>query len=191
ESAALDAFHEWDQFPSDVDQQRSVISEPVAEEPVPSRDWDPFVVRDARPEPPRPISTIEGVGDRLRAAAFAELQAREAFLWAASQFEDAPPQLRAAWRALASAEQRHLDLLLGRLKALGIDVRERAVSTRLWESLMGCRSAREFAVFIANAEERGRKAGERFRQAMGPVDRASAEIFGLIADEEVAHVELA
>lgn len=157
------------------------------------RDWSPFAVCPAgqRPEPPRLISTIEGVGDRLRSAAFAELQAREAFLWAAGRFEDAPAALRSAWRSLADAEQRHLDLLLERMRALGIDVRERAVSTRLWDSLVVCETARDFAVFIANAEERGRKAGERFRQAMAPVDAESARIFGRIADEETAHVELA
>nr|MBI3548420.1 DUF455 family protein [Elusimicrobiota bacterium] len=156
-------------------------------------DWAPFEVcaAGARPEPTRPIGTREGVGDRLRAAAFAELQAREAFLWAARTFGDAPAELREAWTTLAGAEQRHLDMLLERLRALGIGVAERAVSDRLWSSLVGCGSAREFALFIANAEERGRLAGERFRQAMVGVDPESARVFGLIADEEVAHVALA
>ena len=160
---------------------------------MPSQDWSPFAVCPSgqRPEPPRPISTLAGVGDRLRAAAFAELQAREAFRWAADRYDDAPAELRSAWRTLAEAEQRHLDLLLGRMRELGIDIREREVSTRLWDSLVACANAREFALFIANAEERGRQAGERFRQAMAPVDRPSAEIFGQIADEEIAHVELA
>jgi len=157
------------------------------------RDWSPFRLREAD-EPlqgPRAISTLEGVGDRLRAAAFAEIQAREAFLWAAGRFEDAPEGLRRAWRALAGQEDRHLGWLLARLEALGIGVADRPVSPRLWESFVACSSAREFALFMASAEERGRVAGERFHRELLARDRVTAEIFGTIAAEEAEHVALA
>ena len=156
-------------------------------------DWNPFLLSSPgeRSDPPRSISTREGVGDRLRAAAFAEIQAREAFNWAASRFEDAPPSLRQAWQGLALAEDRHLQWLLSRLSELGIDVRERKVSQHLWLSFMACASAQEFAVYMANAEERGRKAGERFHKALYPADPVTAKIFGKIAEEEVAHIALA
>lgn len=142
-------------------------------------------------EPPRSIKTLEGVGDRMRAAAFAEVQARDAFLWASENFEDAPTSLRRAWAALAIAEQRHLDWLLQRMQELGIDVRGRKVSNHLWQSLISCKTAKEFAIYIANAEERGRKAGERFYQTLASSDPITAEIFRKIAEEEVSHIALA
>lgn len=155
--------------------------------------WEPFRLTPsgAHPDAPRSISTPEGVGDRLRAAAFAELQAREAFLWASSRFLDTPAGLHEAWKALALAEQRHLDWLLGRMTDLGIDLRERKVSDYLWISLTSCQSAEEFAVFMANAEERGRIAGERFFQSLKDRDSITAEIFRKIAEEEIEHIALA
>jgi uncharacterized ferritin-like protein (DUF455 family) len=148
----------------------------------PGNDWG---------EPPRSIKTLEGVGDRMRAAAFAEVQARDAFLWASEHFEDAPSSLRRAWAALAIAEQRHLDWLLQRMQELGIDVRGRKVSNHLWLSLMSCKTAKEFAIYIANAEERGRRAGERFYQTLATRDPITAEIFRKIAEEEISHIALA
>ena len=156
-------------------------------------DWAPFAVlpRAERAKGPRAIVSREGIGDRLRAAAFAEIQAYYAFLWAAERFEDTPDALRANWRGLALAEERHLGWLLARMAELGIDVRERGVSDWLWASLMKCASAREFAIHIANSEERGRVAGARFCEAMRAVDPVSAKIFGKIAEEEVEHIRLA
>jgi uncharacterized ferritin-like protein (DUF455 family) len=155
--------------------------------------WEPFeiVPPGTRSDPPRSLSTPEGVGDRLRSAAFAEIQAREAFLWGAEHYEDASLELREAWRRLAAAEQRHLDWLLRRMSELGVDVRGRKVSDQLWHSLVSCHSAQEFALYMASAEERGRRAGERFHQELRGTDPVTAEIFGKIAEEEVAHIALA
>jgi uncharacterized ferritin-like protein (DUF455 family) len=156
-------------------------------------DWSPFRLAGPGqgPEAPRSIHTRDGVGDRLRAAAFAEIQAREAFLWAADRYTDAPPALRAAWRRLALAEEKHLGWLLARMAELGIDVRERRVSDQLWHSLTSCATARDFARYMASAEDRGRRAGERFHEAMQSNDPVSAGIFGQIAREEVEHIALA
>ncbi len=155
--------------------------------------WTPFVVlpRSERAKSPRSIETKDGIGDRLRAAAFAEIQAYYAFHWAADRFADAPPALKANWRGLALAEERHLEWLLARMADLEIDVRERGVSDWLWVSLQKCQTAKEFAVFIASAEERGRLAGVRFSEAMRKIDPISAEIFGRIAEEEIEHIRLA
>jgi uncharacterized ferritin-like protein (DUF455 family) len=155
--------------------------------------WSPFAVlpREERTKPPRAIDTKEGIGDRLRAAAFAELQAYYAFLWGAARFEDAPEMLKTNWRGLALAEERHLGWLLRRMDELGIEVTDRAVSDWLWVSLTNCQSAREFAVFMASAEERGRRAGVRFEEALRKIDPTSAAIFGKIAEEEVEHIRLA
>ena len=158
-----------------------------------TRDWSPFDIVSAGERLPdtRPIESLEGMGDRLRTAAFAELQAREAFLWAADRFTDGPSGLCDAWRKLAAEEQKHMDWLMVRMKELGTDIRERKVSDMLWKSLITCTTARDFTAFIATAEERGRKAGVRFRQAMAKADLVTAKIFGKIAEEEVSHIEIA
>ncbi len=155
--------------------------------------WEPFLVVPSGNygDLSRSLSTLEGIGDRLRAAAFAEIQAREAFLWAANTFEDAPEDLKNAWRALAREEQKHMDWLLNRMAELNIPVQARKVSDHLWISLVSCKTARDFALFMANAEERGRKAGERFHQALLQTDPVTAKIFGQIAKEEVSHIQLA
>jgi uncharacterized ferritin-like protein (DUF455 family) len=156
-------------------------------------DWSPFKVctRGERGDPPRGITTAEGIGDRLRTAAFAEIQAREAFLYGAERFTEAPEGLKTAWRGLALAEQRHLDWLLKRMQELGVDPAGRAVSDQLWVSLTSCTDAEDFAHYMASAEERGRKAGVRFQQALAEIDTESARIFGKIAEEEVEHIRLA
>jgi uncharacterized ferritin-like protein (DUF455 family) len=155
--------------------------------------WAPFRLapNGEHGDVPRSLNGRDGVGDRLRAAAFAEIQAREAFLWAASHLEDASEDLRRAWRNLASAEQKHLDWLLTRMKELQFEVDERKVSDHLWVSLTSCKTAREFALYMASAEERGRRAGERFHRELLSSDPVTATIFGKIAEEEISHIELA
>jgi uncharacterized ferritin-like protein (DUF455 family) len=155
--------------------------------------WDPFLV--CEPEEfaaaPRGISTPEGLGDRMRIAAFAELQAREAFRWAADTLLDADDKTRAAWRRIAGDEDRHLQMLLGRMAELGIRPDERAVSDRLWRSLRACKNTRDFAAYMRTAEERGRAAEESFRRQFARRDPVTAAIFGRIADDEAEHIALA
>ena len=160
---------------------------------MPTMDWAPFRLAPAgaHADAPRSINSPDGVADRLRAAAFAEIQAFHAFNWAASRFDDAPESLRQAWRSLATAEERHMNWLLNRLRDLGVDVALRVVSDHLWLSFQSCKTARDFAIFMANAEERGRKAGVRFHEQMTSQDPISAEIFRKIAEEEIEHIALA
>lgn len=155
--------------------------------------WEPFklVPPGERTDLTRPMNTNDGIGDRLRAAAFAEIQAYYAFLWAAQTFTDAPDSLRSAWRGLALAEEKHLGWLLYRMQEIGVDVKDRGVSDSLWYSLVECKTAKDFSIFMASAEERGRRAGERFKQALRQFDVRSADIFGQIALEEVEHIQLA
>lgn len=156
-------------------------------------DWSPFRVLPpgARPRSPRSIGSVEGVGDRLRTAAFAELQATTAFSWAAEAWTEAPEPLRAAWRRLAVEETKHLGWLLARMEELGVEVGEREVSDQLWVSLSSCSSPRSFTELMAGAEVRGQAAGERFAERLLEVDPKSAAIFGQIAREEAGHVALA
>lgn len=155
--------------------------------------WSPFVlVPDGEhADAPRSIHTREGVCDRLRAAAFAEIQAREAFDWAATRLTDASAELRADWRALAREEDKHLGWLLARLEKLGGKPGNRKVSNQLWISLTACTSAEQFARYMATAEDRGRKAGERFAEQLAESDPESGRIFGQIAREEIEHIRLA
>ncbi len=156
-------------------------------------DWSPFLVcgPEERAPSPRGLRTPEGLGDRLRTAAFAELQAREAFLWAADALSDAAPELRAAWRRFAADEDRHLRLLLERMAALGVRPEERAVSDRLWRSLSACRAARDFSSWMKTAEERGRAAEESFARSLAGIDPVTAAIFERIAADEIEHVAFA
>ncbi|MBI4425678.1 MAG: DUF455 family protein [Elusimicrobia bacterium] len=156
-------------------------------------DWRPFLLVEPgqRPPAPRPIATPEGLGDRLRTAAFAERQARDAFAWAADRYADAPEGLRRAWRALSASEARHLGMILRRMEALGVRVEERPVSDALWRSLAACPAAPDFARFMRRAEERGRAAELRFGERLAGSDAATSAMFAEIAREEAEHIAVA
>jgi uncharacterized ferritin-like protein (DUF455 family) len=155
-------------------------------------DWSPFRVCDAGAKPPaaRGLESAEGIGDRLRTAAFAELQAREAFAWAAARFADAPAALRDGWRRLSAEEGKHLGWLLRRMEQLGVDPAARPVSNGLFLVLTRCADWRTFAAEMARAEDRGRTAERRFHTGLARRDPETARIFGAIADEEDAHIAL-
>lgn len=156
-------------------------------------DWLPFRIcaEGEKPPYPRSLSTPEGLGDRLRFVAFAEKQAMHAFAAAAEIFSDAPPETREVWRILSREEQKHLQWLLNRMDELRIDVTERPQSLALWMSFDRCENAADFARFMANAEERGRIAGDQFYETLLTVDPITAKIFGQIALEEREHIQLA
>ena len=154
--------------------------------------WSPFVVcapEDYAPAP-RGIRTPEGLGDRLRIAAFAEFQAREAFRWAAETLPDAAPELRSTWKRFSADEDRHLQLLLGRMAELGIRPEGRPVSDRLWRSLRACRTVPEFVAYMRTAEQRGRAAEESFQRSLLQRDPVTSALFGKIADDEAEHIAL-
>ena len=137
----------------------------------------------------RSMGTLQGRGDRLRSAAFAELQAERAFIWAAERFPGAPA--RGVWLALAEEEKGHFELILARMKALGVDPSERPVSNRLWESLVSCATIAEFSDFMRRSEERGRQAELRFQELLASADPETAALFSRIAADEARHIELA
>jgi len=153
----------------------------------------PFTVCETgtRPPKPRSLDVPEGLGDRMRSAAFAEFQAIAAFGWAAEKFQDVPQELRDAWAALVPEEIKHYELIIGRMEELGFSLDERCVSTRLWESLKDCVSGEEFCIKIAGAEERGRLAGITLCKQLEGKDPQTAAVFQEIVDDEVAHVKLA
>jgi rubrerythrin len=155
--------------------------------------WSPFAIcRDGEKAPyPRSLQTPEGLGDRLRFVAFAEKQATHAFALAADTYPDLDEGVREIWRILAAEEQKHLQWLLWRMEELGVDVAGRPQSLALWKSFDRCETAQAFADFMANAEERGRVAGEQFYQTLLAIDPVTARIFQQIAWEEREHIRLA
>jgi uncharacterized ferritin-like protein (DUF455 family) len=156
-------------------------------------DWSPFTLcaLDQKAPYPRALSTPQGLGDRLRFVAFAELQAWNAFKLASEIYEDAPLKTRALWAELAIEESIHFRILMDRMNTLQVDPAERPQSLALWNSFDRCISPQQFAEFMANAEERGRVAGEQFFETLKSIDPITAEIFQKIAKDEVEHIKLA
>ncbi len=160
---------------------------------IPDLETGPFILCETGTRPPKPrrLDTPEGLGDRLRTAAFAEWQAISAFSWAAEYFQDAPANLRRDWAEQVSDEVRHFNLIRDRMAELGVDLADRPVSDVLWESLKESSSGQEFCQRIASAEERGRQAALKVVEFLENDDPATAAIFLEIAADEVAHVALA
>jgi uncharacterized ferritin-like protein (DUF455 family) len=169
------------------------IQPPASEGKTGLMDFRPFILCQSgeRPPKPRPMHTPEGLGDRMRTAAFAELQAIAAFQWATEKFMDVSQALRDDWAAQVKDESRHYNLIRRRMEDLGLGLTDRPVSTALWESLQDCTTGREFCIRIAAAEERGRRAGVRLAGFLEKSDPDTASIFREIAADEVVHVALA
>lgn len=138
----------------------------------------------------RSLQTPEGLGDRLRLIAFAERQAFHAFNEAAKRFTDAPAGLLKAWEWVALEEAKHESWLLNRLKDLGQDVAAVPVSLNLYHSLAKCETARDFAEYVADAEDRGRIGAEKFAEVLAQKDPITAKMFAQIAFEEREHIAL-
>ena len=155
--------------------------------------WTPFqVCKPGEKAPyPRALTTPEGLGDRLRFVAFAEMQATKAFTLAAEFFGAENEAAKILWLKLAEEEKKHLTWLLTRMEELKVNPAERPQSLALWNSFDHCKTALEFANFMANAEERGRIAGEQFYETLLTIDPITAKIFQQIALEEQDHIKLA
>ena len=155
-------------------------------------DWAPFTIckPGERPPYPRALSTTEGLGDRLRFVAFAEKQATHAFALAAKIY-DVPDPVRKIWETLSKEEEKHLQWLLLRMNELGVSAEERPQGISLWQSFDRCETPTQFATFMANAEDRGRIAGEQFYQTLLSIDAQTARLFQQIAKEEAEHIRLA
>ena len=150
--------------------------------------WSPYQIGIAPRV--RSLQTAQGLGDRLRLIAFAERQAFHAFNEAALRFKDAPIELLEAWKWVALEEAKHESWLLKRLEEIGEDVASVPVSLNLYQSLANCQSAREFALYVADAEERGRIGAEKFAEVLKTRDPATARMFAQIAFEEREHIAL-
>lgn len=138
----------------------------------------------------RSLHTPEGLGDRLRLIAFAERQAFHAFNDAINRFQDAPEGLKEAWKWVALEEAKHESWLLQRMEAIGQDVSAIPVNLNLYHSLQKCQTAKDFAFYISDAEERGRIGAEKFAETLAIRDPETAAVFDQIAKEEREHINL-
>lgn len=150
--------------------------------------WSPYVI--GNPEKVRSINTPEGLGDRLRLIAFAERQAYHGFNEAVEKFKDAPQDLLDAWKWVALEEAKHESWLLKRLEEIGQTIQSVPVSLNLYYSLQKCETAKDFAYYISDAEERGRVGAEKFAEMLSVKDPTTASMFKQIALEERAHIAL-
>lgn len=151
--------------------------------------WGSFSI--GKPEAIRALATPEGVADRLRVVAFAELQARDAFRYGAERFPEVPVEWREAWLRFADVEDRHAQMLLYRMAELGVEPGARRVSDKLTRLCRKADDAITFLFLLSSAEERGMEAGQILGEQMKAYDPASAALFAQIAEEEVEHVETA
>lgn len=157
---------------------------------IPQNNWQPFTL--ATPaDYIRPLGKEGGVEDRLRVVAFAEVQAREAFRWGAERFPEAPAEWREQWLAFAHVEERHAQMLLGRMAELGFAIGAKTVSDKLYRLCIQATDPVIFLFLLSSAEERGMEAGMTLGKQMQSVDPISARIFQTIAEEEVEHVAMA
>jgi uncharacterized ferritin-like protein (DUF455 family) len=156
-------------------------------------DWSPFTICAPGEKAPstRALTTVEGLGDRLRFVAFAEMQAHHAFAAATTIFQDAPAEVRNLWSQLSIEEEKHLHLLLNRMQELGESPAARPQSLALWNSFDHCKTAADFAKFMSSAEDWGKSSGEKFHQTLLSIDPVTAALFKRIAEEEVEHIRLA
>lgn len=150
--------------------------------------WSPYQI--GIPSKMRSLHTPEGLGDRLRLVAFAERQAFHAFNEAITRFPDAPVGLRDAWKWVALEEAKHESWLVKRLEEIGQDIAATPVSLNLYYSLQKCETPKEFALYVSDAEERGRIGAEKFAEVLEKSDPVTAQIFAQIAYEEREHIAL-
>jgi len=151
--------------------------------------WGSFSL--GKPDSIRALSSPEGVADRLRVVAFAELQARDAFRYGAARFPEVPAEWREAWLRFAEVEDRHAQMLLSRMAELGVEPGARVVSDKLTRLCRKAEDAVTFLFLLSSAEERGMEAGQVLGEQMKAYDPVSAALFAQIAEEEVEHVETA
>ncbi len=152
--------------------------------------WHPFWV-DPRPHRMRSVKIPEGIGDRIRAVAFAEVQAHQGFLWGYQRFTQADPLWRSTWLDLAKQEARHAQLLLDHAHKLEINLGERKVSDYLIRMFRSAGSPEFFQYLMVRAEARGMDMGLSMVKAIMEVDPQSGAIFKRIAQEEEEHIRVA
>jgi len=163
--------------------------EPV---PAPGRPSRPWLVHPAKLKK-RGLGSAEGRAALIHAIAHIEFNAINLGLDAAYRFRGMPPAFYADWLRVAADEARHFELLSARLADYGHAYGDFDAHDGLWE--MAVKTADDVMVRMALVprvlEARGLDVTpgmiDRLRQAG---DDETADIFGIILEEEVPHVEI-
>jgi uncharacterized ferritin-like protein (DUF455 family) len=164
----------------------------------PARDPD-LVMRAGAGPLPRP-GELHSQDARTRCLArFAhhELMAAELFAWALLRWPDQPSELRRAWLAVLADEQRHCALYLSRLRELGSDLGEHALSDYFWQHVPAIAASvhgpRAFLCAMGlTLEQANLDFSLTYRDAFREAgDTVTAEICQRVHDDEIAHVALA
>ncbi len=143
-----------------------------------------------------PISGMRDPHQRARiihALANHELQAIELFAWGMLQFDDAPIPFRRGLLAILADEQRHLQLYLDRLLALGHRFGDFPVTGIFWNKLHDYRTPLHFLAAMGLTFENANLdfAQEYAHAATAIGDHETAAVLQRVHNEEIAHVHFA
>ena len=156
--------------------------------------------RPARPErvsprdvPFRGLGTLQGRAAMVHAVAHIEFNAVNLALDAALRFDDLPDAYYADWISVAKDEARHFRMLSGRLAELGYAYGDFAAHNGLWEAAE--KTAHDplerMALVPRVLEARGLDVTPGMIHRLREVgDPATADILGVILQEEVRHVAI-
>lgn len=142
------------------------------------------------------VPPIEGMRDPsqrariLHALANHELQAIELFAWALLAYPAAPVQFRRGLVAILADEQRHLQLYIDRLAALGTRFGDHPVTGHFWNKLEHMRTPIEFAAAMGLTFEQANLdfAGDYAAAARACGDVKTAEALEQVHADEIKHV---
>ncbi len=126
----------------------------------------------------------------LHALANHELQAIELFAWAVLAFPATPVAFRRGLVAIASDEQRHLQLYLDRLAAHGMRFGDCPVTGHFWNKLDHLSGPLEFVCAMGLTFEQANLdfAGDYAAAARAAGDTATADALAQVHADEIGHV---
>jgi uncharacterized ferritin-like protein (DUF455 family) len=148
---------------------------------------------------PRPgeLGSPEARARCLARFAHHELMAAELFAWALLRWPDLPRDLRRGWLGALADEQKHCRMYRARLRALGSDLCDHALSDYFWKHAPAIAASphgpRAFlAAMGLTLEQANLDFALLYRDAFREVgDAASARVCQIVHDDEVGHVRLA
>lgn len=159
---------------------------------VPGRPARPHLVN-PREVPHRGLGTVSGRAAMIHAVAHIEFNAINLALDAALRFRGLPDDYYADWISVAQDEARHFGMLSARLAEMVQGYGDHAAHNGLWEAAE--KTAHDplarMALVPRVLEARGLDVTPNMIRRLREVgDPASAEILGVILDEEVRHVAI-
>lgn len=129
----------------------------------------------------------------LHALANHELQAAELFAWALLAFPDAPGPFRRGLVAILGDEQRHCQMYIERLQALGGDFGDYPVTGHFWHRIADVTSPLGFVCTMGLTFENANLdfAGDYAREAEKAGDLATRAVLEVVHADEIRHVRFA